>query len=64
MKNESNLRKLIRYYGPFKGIFFADLFFAITGAAVTLAIPLIVRFITSEVVYREAGEAWPPRLQM
>lgn len=58
MKNESNLRKLIRYYGPFKGIFFADLFFAITGAAVTLAIPLIVRFITSEVVYREAGDAF------
>lgn len=37
--------------------FFSDLFFAVTGAAVTLAIPLVVRYITNEVVYYDPKEA-------
>lgn len=51
------LKKLIAYYGPYKFLFFSDLFFAVTGAAVTLAIPLVVRYITNEVVYYDAKEA-------
>ena len=45
------LKKLVGYYKPYRGLFFSDLFFAILGAAVTLVIPLIVRYITSTVVY-------------
>ena len=51
MKNK--LKKLFSYYKPYKGLFLADMFFAILGAAVTLVIPLIVRYITNEVVYFE-----------
>lgn len=47
---ENNLRRLSHYYKPYKGLFFADLFFAILGAGVTLAIPLLVRYITGTVV--------------
>ncbi len=54
MKNK--LKKLFSYYKPYKGLFFADMFFAILGAAVTLVIPLIVRYITNEVVYFERNE--------
>lgn len=46
-------KRLLSYYKPFKGIFFADLFFAFLGAAVSLVIPLLVRHITSDVIYRE-----------
>lgn len=49
----TNLKKLLSYYRPYKLLFFTDLFFAMIGAAVTLVIPLIVRYITNEVVYFE-----------
>lgn len=42
----SKLKRLAGYYRPYKGLFFSDLFFATLGAAVTLAIPLLVRYIT------------------
>ena len=51
------LKKLFAYYGPYKGLFYSDMFFAILGAAVTLVIPLIVRYITNEVVYFEMTRA-------
>ena len=51
------LKKLFAYYKPYKFLFFSDLFFAILGAIVTLVIPLIVRFITNEVVYYEPASA-------
>ncbi len=47
----TNLKKLAAYYGPYKMLFFSDMLFAVTGAAVTLVIPLIVRYITNTVVY-------------
>ena len=53
---KDKLKKLFSYYKPYKGLFFADMFFAILGAAVTLVIPLIVRYITNEVVYFEGNE--------
>lgn len=49
--------KFLSYYKPYKKIFLADMFFACLGAAVTLIIPLIIRYITSDVVLRPAGEA-------
>lgn len=52
-----NLRKMISYYKPYLGVFFADMFFAILAAAVTLVIPLIVRYITANVVYFPGEEA-------
>lgn len=51
------LKKLFAYYKPYKFLFFSDLFFAVLGAAVTLTIPLIVRYITNEVVYFTPSEA-------
>ena len=54
---KKNLRKLLSYYKPYKLLFFFDLFFAIIGAVITWIIPLIVRYITSEVVYLEMSEA-------
>ena len=51
------IKKLLAYYGPYKFLLFSDLFFAVVGAMVTLAIPLIVRYITSEVVYFSPNEA-------
>ena len=56
MKKE-NLKKFLSYYRPYKKIFAADMFFACLGAAVTLIIPLIIRYITSDVIYREMEES-------
>ena len=54
---KDKLKKLFAYYKPYKLIFYIDMFFAILGAGVTLVIPLIVRYITSEVVYFEGNKA-------
>lgn len=54
---KEKLKKLFAYYTPYKSLFYSDMFFAILGAAVTLAIPLIIRYITNEVVYFGAVEA-------
>lgn len=50
-------KRLISYYRPYHGLFFSDMVFAILGAAVTLAIPLIVRYITTTVVLLPGEEA-------
>lgn len=50
-------KKFLSYYKPYKKIFAADLFFACIGAGVTLVIPLIIRYITSNVIYRESSES-------
>lgn len=46
-----NLKKMISYYSPYWAVFLADMFFAIIAATVTLVIPLLVRYITSQVIY-------------
>ena len=51
------LKKLASYYQPYLPLFLADMFFAILGAGVTLAIPLIVRYITNEVIVLAPQEA-------
>lgn len=50
-----NLKKLISYYKPYMGTFLLDMFFAIVASAISLIIPLVVRYITSDVVYMEDG---------
>jgi ATP-binding cassette subfamily B protein len=50
-----NLKKLISYYKPYMGTFLLDMFFAVVASAIALAVPLIVRYITSEVIYLETG---------
>ena len=54
---EHRWKRLISYYRPYRGLFFSDMVFAILGAAVTLAIPLIVRYITTTVVLLPGEEA-------
>lgn len=48
---KKNLKKLFSYYKPYKLLFAGDMFFAILGAAISLTLPLIVRYITNEVIY-------------
>ena len=45
------------YYKPYKGLFFSDMFFAVLGAGVTLTIPLIVRYITANVIILPGKQA-------
>lgn len=54
---KEKLKKLFAYYKPYKGLFYSDMVFAVLGAVITLIIPLLVRYITNEVVYFEAKEA-------
>ena len=56
-KEPGKLKLLARYYKPYQGLFFADLFFAFLGAAVTLVIPLLVRYIMNTVGEMPAQEA-------
>lgn len=51
-------KRLVGYYKPYKFLFFTDMFFAILGAGVTLAIPLIVRYITGNVITLPGKEAF------
>ena len=56
MKN-GKWKKFLSYYKPYKKMFAADMFFACMGAGVTLVIPLIIRYITSDVIFREQSES-------
>lgn len=50
-------KKFFSYYKPYIGVFLADMFFAFLSAVVTLALPIIVRYITGVVVYEPKAEA-------
>ncbi len=54
---ENRKKKLTDYYKPYRRLFLADMFFATLGAAVTLALPLLVRYITGTVVGFPTREA-------
>ena len=54
---KQNLKKMISYYKPYLGVFFIDMFFALLAAVAALVIPLIVRYITSTVVYLPEQDA-------
>ncbi|MCM1282276.1 MAG: ABC transporter ATP-binding protein/permease [Muribaculaceae bacterium] len=52
---QQNLKKMISYYQPYWKIFWADMFFAALSAAVALTIPLVVRYVTSVLIYQESS---------
>lgn len=54
---KENLKKMLSYYKPYRRIFFADMFFAFGEAGVSLVVPLVVRYITSTVVYWDSETA-------
>ena len=56
-KKQNKLKLLAGYYKPYKGLFLADLFFAVLGAAITLVIPLLVRYIMDSVGGMSLSEA-------
>ena len=49
-----NLKKMLGYYKPYMAIFFADMFFAAISAGTALVIPLIVRYITGTLIYKDS----------
>ena len=51
-----NPKKMMGYYKPYLKIFWADMFFATLSAAVALTIPLVVRYVTSTLIYLPADE--------
>ena len=51
-------RSLLSYYKSYKGLLALDLFFATIAAVISLVIPLIVRYISNEVIYQESALAW------
>lgn len=54
---QSKFKRLISYYKPHMKLFCADMFFAILGAAVTVVIPLLIRYISHDVVLLENSAA-------
>ncbi len=53
----SVLRRLAGYYKPYLNVFWTDMFFAFVSAAVALIIPLVVRYVTSNIVGMETVRA-------
>lgn len=51
-----NLKMMMGYYKPYLKIFWADMFFATLSAAVALTIPLVVRYVTSTLIYKPSEE--------
>lgn len=52
------LKKFFSYYKPYKGLFFADMACALGAAAISLVYPLIVRYITNDILINyEISEA-------
>ena len=56
MKNQK-FKTLVSYYKPHRPLFFADLSFAIIGASITIVLPLLIRYITNQVVYWDSSAA-------
>ncbi len=52
-----NLKKMLSFYKPYMGVFLADMFFALIASATTLVIPILVRYITQDVIHRPLEEA-------
>ena len=54
---KSNIKKMVSYYKPYKGTLFLDLFFAFIASIISLVIPLVVRYITTNVSGMDADTA-------
>ena len=44
------MKKMLTYYKPYMRVFWTDMFFATLSAAVALIIPLVVRYVTYNLV--------------
>lgn len=47
------IKKFISYYKPYKGMFFMDMFCALTLSAIDLIFPIIVRFLLNDVYTKD-----------
>ncbi len=54
---KENLKRMAGYYKPYMGIFLLDMLFAFLASAISLVIPLVVRYITSELPKINPDEA-------
>ena len=54
---ESKFKKLVSYYKPHKKLFCADMFFAVFGSIISIVIPLLIRYISNDVVHWGSSEA-------
>ena len=54
---KQNLKKMISYYKPYRGTFYLDMFFALLASLISLVIPLVVRYVTTDVVHMETQKA-------
>ncbi|TAH73833.1 MAG: ABC transporter ATP-binding protein [Anaerolineaceae bacterium] len=43
-------KKFLSYYRPYIGLFVADMFFALLASAISLVYPMVVRFITNDIL--------------
>ena len=59
-----NLKNLAGYYKPYLRVFLADMFFAMLVAAVALVLPLMIRYITYDVIHLEPEVAIPMVLKL
>lgn len=57
MIEKEKWKKFFSYYKPYKKMLFSDLFFSFLGATITLILPLIIRYITTNVIYKETSTA-------
>jgi len=52
------INKFLSYYKPYKGLFLSDMFFALVAASISLVYPLVVRYITNDLLVNyEIGAA-------
>ena len=57
----ANLKKLLSFYKPYKGIFFADLLCSLIAAAIGLILPLGAGYITDNILSGDLSAA-PERI--
>ncbi len=58
-------KKLLSYYKPHRALFLGDMFFALLAAGISLVFPMIVRYITNNVLVQyEISEATPIILRL
>lgn len=50
-----NLKKMLSYYKAYMGPFLTDMFFATLSAAIALTIPLVIRYVTSKLIYMDTA---------
>ncbi|MBL4935947.1 ABC transporter ATP-binding protein [Clostridium sp. YIM B02515] len=49
----NTIKKFISYYKPYKGMFFMDMFCALTLSAIDLVFPIIVRYLLNDVYLKD-----------